>query len=312
MRRGLPSSAAWIVFVLLAALLASCGQQGASPAPHTDVIAVESFLADITRNIAGDRLSVGSLIPEGLDPHTFDPTPQDVARLAGSRALIINGAGLETWLEPVLKNTGGQRLLIDASAGLEPRQHDAAGAEDDFGHAHEIDPHFWLDPISVVHYVENIRDGLSQIDPAGSDDYAKNADMYILKLRELDAWIRSQVETIPAERRLLITNHESFGYFADRYGMKVAGTIIPSASTSAAPSAQQLAALVETIRSSGAPAIFLETGTNQQLANQLAAETGVKVVTGLLTHSLTTPDGSAGDYISMMRYNTEMIVQALR
>ncbi len=304
--------AAWSGLILLAVLLAACGAQSSVPAAPTDVIAVESFLADITRNVAGDRLSVGSLIPEGLDPHTFDPTPQDVARLAGSRASVINGAGLETWLEPVLENAGDS-LLIDASAGLEPREpdhEDETEAEDE--HGHEIDPHFWLDPISVVRYVENIRDGLSQIDPDGANDYTKNADAYIARLRELDAWIRVQVETVPPERRLLVTNHESFGYFADRYGFKVVGAIIPSSSSSASPSAQRMAALVETIRSSGAPAIFLETGTNQQLANQLAAETRIAVVTGLQTHSLTLPDGSAGDYILMMRYNTELIVQALK
>lgn len=304
--------AAWSGLILLAVLLAACGAQSSVPAAPTDVIAVESFLADITRNVAGDRLSVGSLIPEGLDPHTFDPTPQDVARLAGSRASVINGAGLETWLEPVLENAGDS-LLIDASAGLEPREpdhEDETEAEDE--HGHEIDPHFWLDPISVVRYVENIRDGLSQIDPDGANDYTKNADAYIARLHELDAWIRVQVETVPPERRLLVTNHESFGYFADRYGFKVVGAIIPSSSSSASPSAQRMAALVETIRSSGAPAIFLETGTNQQLANQLAAETRIAVVTGLQTHSLTLPDGSAGDYILMMRYNTELIVQALK
>lgn len=300
-------------YVLFALPLAGCGTQSAAPGAQTDVIAVETFLADITRNVAGDRLSVGSLIPEGLDPHAFDPTPQDVARLAGSRALVINGAGLETWLEPVLENAGGESLLIDASAGLTPREHEQeeeTGAETE--HEHETDPHFWLDPISVVRYTENIRDGLIQIDPDGAADYAKNADAYIAKLQELDRWIRTQLESVPPERRLLVTNHESFGYFADRYGLKVVGAIIPSASTSAAPSAQQLAGLIETIRSSGAPAIFLETGTNQQLANQLAAETGIQVVVGLQTHSLTRPDGSAGDYISMMRYNTEMIVQALK
>jgi len=292
--------------ILLSVLLAACS----APAAPADVIAVESFLADITRHVAGERLSVGSLIPEGLDPHTFDPTPQDVAQLARSRAIVINGAGLETWLEPVLENANVS-LLIDASAGLEPREGDHED-ETEEGHPHEIDPHFWLDPISVVHYVENIRDGLTKIDPNGRDDYAKNAETYIAELRKLDAWIRAQVKTVPPERRLLVTNHESFGYFADRYGLKVAGAIIPSASSSASPSAQQMAALIETIRSSSAPAIFLETGTNQQLANQLAAETGISVVTGLQTHSLTLPDGSAGDYIRMMRYNTELIVQALK
>lgn len=297
---------AWMV--LLAWLLGGCAGTASAPAPApAQVIAVESFLADITRNVAGERMTVDNLIPEGMDPHTFDPTPRDVARIAGSRVLVINGSGLESWLQPVLDNAGGERLVIDASAGLAPRPADGGGA-----HGEEIDPHFWLDPVSVIHYVENIRDGLTQVDPDGKKVYAQNAEAYVSKLRELDNWIRAQIETIPPERRLMVTNHESFGYFADRYGLKVVGAILSSASASAAPSAQELSALIETIRASGAPAVFLETGTNEQLAQQLAGETGIRVVSGLQTHSLAAPGGGAGDYISMMRYNTELIVQALR
>lgn len=290
-------------------LLAGCGAPAAAVEP-AQALAVESFLADITRNVAGDRMTVDSLIPEGLDPHAFDPTPQDVARISQSQVLIINGAGLEGWLQPVLENAGGERLVIEACAGLQARAHTENEASDE--HAGGTDPHFWLDPISVVKYVENIRDGLSQVDPANADAYTQNADSYIAQLRELDGWIRQQIETIPPERRLLVTNHESFGYYADRYGLTVVGAIIPSASTNAAPSAQELARLTEAIRATGAPAIFLETGTNQQLAEQLAAETGIRVVTGLQTHSLTLPGSGEADYIHMMRYNTEKIVQALQ
>ncbi len=283
------------------------------------VLAAATFLADIGQNVAGDRLAVGALIPAGLDPHTFQPTPQDVARVADSQVLIVNGAGLEEWLEEILNNAGGQRTTIEASAGLTSRQvaedaHDEgeeAHSEDEHGHA-EGDPHFWLDPIHVIKYAENIRDGLSQADPAGQDVYARNTEAYTGKLRELDAWIVEQVGQIPAERRLLVTNHESFGYFADRYGFRVVGTVIPGVSTGASPSAQQLAALVDQLKATAAPAIFLELGANPQLANQLAQETGVKVVTGLYTHSVASTDANAPTYIEMMRYNVRKIVDALR
>jgi manganese/iron transport system substrate-binding protein len=121
-----------------------------------------------------------------------------------------------------------------------------------------------------------------------------------------------QVAQIPAERRLLVTNHESFGYFADRYGFRIVGAIVPSVSTGAAPSAQQLAMLVDRIKATGAPAVFLETGANPQLADQLAQETGVRVVTGLYTHSISAPDGPAPTYLEMLRYNTQAIVEALK
>ena len=293
-------------FVLLLIFVTACGS--AANAAQPQVLAVESFLADITRNVVGDRLTVDSLIPEGLDPHAFDPTPQDVARITDSRVLVVNGAGLEAWLQPVLENAGGEHIVIEAAAGLQSRPPTTGLSE----HGEETDPHFWLDPLSVVAYVENIRAGLSRADPDGAGDYAKNAAAYTDQLTQLDDWIRAQIETIPPERRLMVTNHESFGYYADRYGLTIVGAIIPNASPSASPSAQELAGLIQTIRASGAPAIFLETGTNAQLAEQLAAETGIQVVTGLSTHSLTLPDGAATDYIGMMRYNTQMIVQALQ
>jgi len=160
--------------------------------------------------------------------------------------------------------------------------------------------------------VENIRDGLSQVDPIGAMAYAANAEAYIAQLRELDAWIAGQVKQVPENRRLLVTNHESLGYFADRYGLRIIGTIVPSVSTGASPSAQQLARLVDRIKETGVSAIFLETGTNPQLAQQVAKETGIKVVTGLYTHSTTEPGGPAPTYIEMMKYNTRAIVDALK
>lgn len=174
------------------------------------------------------------------------------------------------------------------------------------------DPHFWLDPTLVVTYVENIRDGLTEADPANSTIYAANADAYIDSLNELDGWIKQQVADIPPAKRLLVTNHESFGYFADRYGFDVVGTIMPSVSTQASPSAQQLVRLIDIIKQTGTRAIFLETGSSPQLANQVAAETGVKVVTELYSHSVTEADGPAPTYLDMMRANTRSIVEALK
>jgi ABC-type Zn uptake system ZnuABC Zn-binding protein ZnuA len=298
--------------VMLGLSLAACQPRPASvasPAP-LKVLAVETFLADLTQNVAGDRLKVQALIPAGADPHAFEPTPADVVKIADCQVLVVNGAGLESWLQKVLANAGGQRPVIEAAGGLParvPKADDPAAAEHPEG-----DPHFWLDPTQVITYVENIRDGLSQADPAGAESYAKNAAAYIAQLDDLDRWIAAQVEQVPAARRLLVTNHETLGYFADRYGFRVVGAIVPSVTSGAAPSAQALAALTDRIRATGAPAIFLETGSNPQLAEQLARATGVKVVTGLYTHSVSLPDGPAPTYLAMMRYNTAAIVEALK
>lgn len=309
-----------LAFVL--PLAAGCGATQSSPGAATGqaavipkVVAIESFLADIAQNVAGERLKIDTLIPLGLDPHAFEPTPQDVVRVGEADVLIVNGAGYEGWLDKVLENAGGQRRMIEASAGLTSRAPDrdaGAAAHDDAGHDHATDPHFWLDPTNVVRYVENIRDGLSAADPAGKTTYAANAAAYIAKLNELDAWIKVQIEQIPPARRLLVTNHESLGYFADRYGLKIVGAVVPSVTTEASPSAQQLAALADQIRSSGAPAVFLETGANAQLAQQLHDETGITIVTDIAAESLTAPEGQAPNYLAMMRYNTDQIVSALK
>jgi ABC-type Zn uptake system ZnuABC Zn-binding protein ZnuA len=288
-----------IIFLLALSILGAC----APATPQTGglrVLAVESFLADITQNVAGDRLAVDTLIPLGLDPHAFEPTPQDVAKIAGSDVLIVNGAGLESWLAETLANAGGERRVIEASLQLQ------AGAP-----SGGIDPHFWLDPILTIEYVKTIRDGLSAADPAGKDIYARNADAYIVQLQELDAWITAKLADISPENRLLVTNHESLGYFAARYNFKIIGAVIPSTSTEASPSAQQMAQLVEAIRSSGAKAIFLEIGSNPDLADQVAQETGVKVITGLYTHSLTPAGGDAPTYIEMMHHDVQLIMDAL-
>jgi ABC-type Zn uptake system ZnuABC Zn-binding protein ZnuA len=270
-------------------------------------LAVETFLADIARNVAGDRLVVESLIPVGVDPHGFEPTPKDAKKVAECDILIVNGAGFEEFLNKLLENVGGKRSVIVAAAGLAPRD-----ARPDEGGRHETDPHFWLDPNHVIKYVQNIRDGLVSADPGGAPGYARNAESYIAKLRALDAWIRGQVVQVPEKDRLLVTNHESLGYFADRYGFKIVGTIVPSVSTGASPSAKQLAAIIDAVKKTGARAIFLETGTNPKLARQIAQETGIKVVEGLYTHSVSGPGGDAPTYIDMIRFNTRAVVGALR
>ena len=307
-RKAISSRLVFLFPVLTGLILAGCRARPVTNQP-IQVLATETFLSDIAQNVSGDRITIQGLIPSGLDPHAFEPTPQDVAKIAQSQVLIVNGGGIETWLKKVLDNAGGERLVIEASNGLEGRQPKAGepALDDPKG----IDPHFWLDPLLVIRYVENIRDGLSQADPPGLQTYAQNAEAYIAQLKNLDAWIRAQVNQIPPDRRLLVTNHESLGYFADRYGFQIVGAVIPSVSTEASPSAQELTALVGRIRESGAKAIYLETGANPNLAEQIAKETGVQVVTGLNTHSVD-PQNGVPTYLDMMKTVVSTIVTALK
>ena len=296
------------VFTTLAALcLTACGSAPKSSDGALKVLASTTFLADITQNIAGNRLHVDSLLPFGADPHAYQAAPSDVAKISESNLLVLNGIEYEHFIKPLLENAGGERLIVTASDGLTPNQ-----MEDDENAGQMIgDPHMWLDPNRVISYVENIRDGLIKVDADGAEIYKANADAYISQLKELDAWIVEQVNTIPVERRLLVTNHEAVGYFAQRYGFEIVGAVIPSLSTEAGTSAKEMAALIEQIKASGAPAIFLSEVENPDLANQIAAETGVKVVNDLHLESLTA-GAPAATYIDMMKHNVSRIVDGLK
>jgi ABC-type Zn uptake system ZnuABC Zn-binding protein ZnuA len=288
--------------------LTACGSAPQSNDGALSILTSTTFLADMTRNVAGDRvINVDSLLPIGADPHAYQAAPSDVAKIAESNLLILNGIEYEHFIEPLLENAGGERLIITATDGLTPNQmEDEENAGQTVG-----DPHMWLDPSRVITYIENIRDGLIKVDSQGAETYKTNADAYIAQLKELDTWIKEQVNTIPAERRLLVTNHEAVGYFAERYGFEVVGAVIPSLSTDAGTSAKEMAALIEQIKASGAPAIFLGEVENSDLANQIADETGLIVVDNLYLESLT-EGAPAATYIDMMKHNVSSIVTALK
>lgn len=272
--------------------------------PEPFILASTTILADITRNVAGDRRQVVSLLPPGADPHEYQAAPSDVRKISGSLALVVNGLEYERFIGPLLQNAGGERLTITASKGLPPRQLSENGTPVD-------DPHMWMDPQRVIVYVRNIRDGLSEADPEGAQAYSANADAYIAQLQRLDAWIASQAGSLPAGRRVLVTNHESLGYFAERYGFRVVATVIPGVSTEAGASARDLAAVIDQVRALAAPAIFTGKMENAGLARQIASETGAKVVDDLYIESLT--DGPpAAAYIDMMKYDVGRIVGALK
>ncbi len=298
----------FIVLALICTLLNACTSEnsnGSAQPGSLKVLATESFLGDIAQNVAGERVKIETLIPFGVDPHSFEPKPQDITGIEQSQVLIANGLGYETWLKKTLDNIGGQRLVIVATNGL-------TSNSDPSGEHPDGDPHMWMNPLNVIKYVQTIRDGLSQADPTGKDIYTKNADAYIAKLKDLDGWVKNQVNQLPTEKRLLVTNHDALGYFATAYDFKVVGAVIPSVTDQASPSAKEMADLIKTIKSSAAPAIFLDIGENQVLAQQIASETGVKVVTDLYVEGTSAPDGPAPTYIDMIKHDVSEIIAALK
>ena len=269
------------------------------------VVATTTIVGDVVRAIGGEAIDLTVLLPVGADPHTYEPIPQDMAAVAEAHVIFINGAGLEGFLERLLRNAGGKAAVVSVSEGIQFRKLEGGARPG------EIDPHVWFNPLNVIVWVHNIERTLCILDPANAEVYKANARQYEEALRELDVWIAEQVASIPPSRRKLVTDHAAFGYFAERYGFEQIGAIFPGFSTASEPSAQELAELEDSIRNLGVPAIFVGKTVNPDLAYRIARDTGVQVVF-LYTGSLSEPEGPAGDYISFMRYDVSAIVEALK
>lgn len=281
-----------------------------SPGERLRVVATTSIVGDVVAQVGGEAIQLTVLLPIGADPHTYEPPPADLAAVAQAHVIFVNGFGLEGVLEQTLRNVAGDRPIVAVSAGIEPRKMEEHHHEGE-AHAHgDVDPHVWMDVRNVMTWTENIRQTLSALDPAHADLYAANAAAYRKELEALDAWIQEQVAQVPPQNRKLVTNHPAFGYFADRYGFEQVAAVYP-VSPGAEPSAQEIAQLEETIRQFGVPAVFAETTVNPKLAEQVARDTGVRLVT-LYTGSLGAPGSGAETYIGMMRANVQAIVDALK
>jgi ABC-type Zn uptake system ZnuABC Zn-binding protein ZnuA len=276
------------------------------------VVATTSIVADVVHQLGGDSIHLETLIPRGSDPHTFEPTPQDIARVADAHVIFSNGLGLEEFLDTLITNAGKQSSLLPVSHGIQPlestQQEDTHGAGDEH---HDVDPHTWFDPQNVIVWVHNIESSLQALDPEHTDLYAQRANAYIGELEDLDAWISEQVAHIPENNRKLITDHQVFSYFAERYGFEQIGTVVPGYNASAQPSAQELADLARSIESYAVKAIFVGKTVNPDLAQQIANDMSISLVF-LYTGSLSEDGGEAGSYIALMRYNTLAIVNALK
>ena len=278
------------------------------------VIATTSIVADVVKNVGGDNIALTVLLPVGTDPHGFDPAPADLAAVADAHVVFANGMGLEEFLDEMIKNAGGETAVVQVSHGVEPRQLNTGQehAQEEADHHHEgADPHTWTSPANVIIFVHNIEHALSALDPANAETYAANARAYEAELEKLDGWVKAQIDTIPLENRELVTDHTAFGYYADRYGLKQVGAVIPSFSSAAEPSAKDLAELEAAIKEYEVKAIFVGASVNPSLSERVANDTGVKLVT-LYTGSLGTEGSGAETYLDYIRYNTEAIVEALK
>lgn len=351
-----------LLLVALALPLWAASVSAQSSAPR--VMASFSILADIARQVAGDAATVDTLIPIGANPHSYEASAQDVARLSDADAVLVVGVNYEESLLPVVEEAAGDRMIVASecvpvrpvtldevsspdSGALIPAEPpcDAALAEvsaafgADYGaregehlgyvyqgicaappgsaeraDAHAVgscDPHVWTDPRNAALWALRIRDALSGLNPASAEEYAQNAAAYLDQLVALDRELQGVIGAIPEARRVLVTNHLALGYFSARYGLRLAGVVLPGGSTTSEPSVQEVLRLVETIRAAGAPAIFTESTVSDRLAAQVAGEAGVTLVP-LYTGSLGEPAGPAATYLDYMRFNAQTIAAALQ
>ena len=328
-RRRLHTAIASVAVVGAGALaLSSCATPAASDEARDrpSIVATTTQVGDFTRELIGDGAEVTQLLAPAQSAHSFDPSAAQLLALSEADALVVNGAGLESWLDDAVSASGFDGVLIDASTGIElygtedhadddhaDEEHadEASGHE---GHDHGAgNPHIWTDPALAAHMVETIASGLAEVPGIDAASVEANEQTYVAKLDALDAWIRENVETVPAAQRLLVTNHDAFTYFIDAYGLTFVGSVIPSFDDNAEPSAAEIDALVERIRATGVQAVFSEASISPKAAATIAREAGVTVYSGddaLYGDSLGVA-GSAGEtYLGSQVHNATRILES--
>ncbi len=298
-----------ILIVPIIVMLAACGSSSGTNTPSSGtaqtsaadaipVVVTLPVFVSMVQAVGGSHVSVNSIVPAGVDPHSYQPTPSDVREVARAKAIFVNGIGLETWLDGLIKSASGSNAPVyTLSEGLTATVQTASGTQ-------EGNPHLWLDPTDAIHYVERIQMGLSEQDPTHAADYQANATRYIGQIQDFDTWAKSEIDKIPADQRKLVTFHDAFPYFGQHFGLTVVGVIEKSPGRD--PSAKELADLVDQIKTEHVKAIFNEPQFNPKLADSLAKEAGIKTLT---LYSASPPAGDG--YIEMMRQNITTLVEGL-
>lgn len=294
------------------------------------VVATTSIMGDVVAQVGGDAIDLTVLMGPGQDPHSYEPGAQDLTAVAEADVVFVNGWDLEEALAADLESIGEESLIVPISANIAPlaigedeHEHEGEEAEHEEEDEHEegehhhsgADPHVWFSIHNVEQWVENVEHVLSDLDPANAATYEANAAAYAESLEELETYAETQLDSIPAENRFLVTNHDAFGYFAQEYGFTVLGTVIPSISTLAEPSASDLTDLIGAMEEHNVCTIFTETTVNDALAQTVASELSncdavqvLRLYTGAIG-----PEGSGADsYIGMFRTNVDAIAAGLQ
>jgi zinc/manganese transport system substrate-binding protein len=267
------------------------------------VVASFSILGDMVRQLAGGQVALRVLAGPETDAHVFQPRPSEAAAIGEAGLVIRNGLGFEPWLDRLLRSTGYRGPVVTATEGIAPRQ-EAGGHGHNHGHA-APDPHAWQDVRLARSYAAAIARGLGAILPPE----AVRAAAYDARLAALDAFVRAEMAKVPPGRRVMVTSHDAFGYFAAAYGVRVLAPqgIAPNAQ----PSAAQVARLIRQIRTEKVLAVFIEGPGSQAVMQRLAQDTGVAIGGRLYADTLSAPDGPAPTYEAMVRHNVGLLVPAM-
>jgi len=302
---------AWRAPALAAAALnaavlcvSGCASSGADGG-QLEVVATTTQIGDFVREVGGEAVAVDQVLQPNTDPHTYEPRPSDVVAAAEAKLVFASGDDLDEWIGQVVSDSGSGAQVIDLGKAVpEQLPGESSGAE-----ASKYDPHWWHDPRNAEAAVREIERRLAVADPAHRREFERNADSYLGKLRTLDAAITRCMDTVPAARRKLVTDHDAFGYFAKRYGIDVVGAVIPSQTTQAQPSAKDLSALADLIEREGVEAIFPESSLSPKVAEAIAAQTGASAEYALYGDTLG-PEGSDGAaYLRMEAANADAMVR---
>lgn len=301
-----------VMLVALLAVVAACGGTTGSPAASNSsyrVVATTSVFADLARLALGDTVQIDSIVPAGIDVHTFEPAPSDAAKIAAADLILMNGLGLDDWVGSLIEaGKQSDANVVRLGEGLDKVGTWTYLASPEGDPEHAYDPHVWLDPAGAELYVKRIAERVSQEQPEFASAIAATSANGLAQIRALDVEVSAMFAAVPAADRKIVTFHDAFGYYARAYDITIVGVAI--ASPGQDPSAREIAALIDAIRASGVTTVFSEVQFPSKVLANIAAETGATVLADLYSDAL--GEGPGDTYLGAMRANATAIAASMQ
>ncbi|RWN32595.1 zinc ABC transporter substrate-binding protein AztC [Mesorhizobium sp.] len=273
------------------------------------VVANFTIIADFAKNVGGDRINLTTIVGPDGDAHVYEPSPADAVAMAGADVVLVNGLHFEGFLQRLVDASATKATIAVLTKDVTPINFKPEFADADAAEGADTDPHAFQSIANAKIYVKNIADAFCTADAEGCDSYKANAAAYTAKLDAVEGEVKAAIQSIPEEKRVVITSHDAFGYFEKAYGLTFLAP--EGVSTESEPSAADVAKLVSQVKQDKAAAVFIENITNARLIEQIASETGIKVGGTLYSDALSQPDGPASTYIDLMHNNIAQIKGAI-